>query len=71
MPKRQDPATAAQVAASLRRPETDPPTRSDGRCWNCKGKRGPVAVEHDDPFCKSDCARRYYNAELTNTRETE
>lgn len=45
------------------RPAGDPPTRRDGRCVVCRGERKPIALEHDDPFCSTTCARSYYRLE--------
>jgi len=30
------------------------------RCKTCGRKRPPLAVQHGDEFCSTDCARRYH-----------
>jgi len=48
----------------------DPPIRADGRCamWgkSCStphGERPPLAVREHDPFCSTQCCKRYHHVE--------
>ena len=59
-------------------PTADPPVRPDGRCYMCPKKRKPERsrkyggeVAALDPFCSSQCARRFYGTELPNLRGSE
>src|SRR5262245_29129782 len=47
--------------ADLRAIADDPPITSDGKCYLCGRKRTEVAVEHDDPFCSTDCCKTWHS----------
>jgi hypothetical protein len=49
---------ATAVSRAIR-PDADPPVRGDGSCV-CGRERPPVAVKHADPFCSTECARRWW-----------
>ena len=59
-----DAPTQAQREAAHRRPDGAPPVREDGLCYTCGGVRPPIAVAHDDPWCRSECARAYWGTSL-------
>ena len=45
------------------KPRPDPQIRKDGRCSVCRKPRPEVAVKHFDPFCSSDCAKRWHKVD--------
>jgi hypothetical protein len=47
----------------------DPPMRKDGRCRQCRKPLPPVAVKNLDPFCRTDCARKWWAAETAARAE--
>ena len=57
---------------------SDPPVRRDGRCARqgcAKRKPGPSRYAGDaitrDPFCSTECARRFHGCELYSTEDDE
>jgi hypothetical protein len=49
------------AAALVVGPDADPPVRDDGCCAICGRELSPVAVKHADPFCSTECARRWWS----------
>jgi len=46
-------------------PKPDPPMRRGKRCAVCGHKLAPNVLEHKDPFCSTDCAKRYHGVAQT------
>ena len=44
-----------------RRRLVDPPFRADGRCAICGRRLPSIAVHYLDPFCRTECARVWWD----------
>lgn len=42
--------------------DTDPAARRGHRCVVCGAALGEIARRNKDPFCRTECCKRYYEA---------